>query len=973
MGKPFQLKPWHRAILIVGAAGMAAAALAWKCVHDARVVFLPGDRQANWILFPAAPEASLRSVADLDVVFRREFVLTDRPQTARLKVRAAGRFALSVNSRPLDLKPGRDWKDISGAELADSLHGGTNTIEVRVFNDHAPPALWLILAADTVVLRSDRSWEASFAGSAWRPAALAAAPRRPGPGNPLAGGEETPAALAAVWPIWTVFTGVAIILWLTGQRWLNRLRTPAKAPATGWSSRTATALLIVVVVLWVTLFFNNSRSLTSAIGFDWRGHLNYIGYLQQHRALPLPNEGWEMFQPPLYYGISAAALSGFGVSANDAAAATALRLVTMIFGLIHILLVFLSLRLIFPGRTGPQLVGLILAAFLPMQLYLAHYVTNETLVALLVSAALYLCLRQLRAGTESTVGLILLGTVIGAALLTKFTAALAVPFMAGALAVQMLVRRRPIGLVLRKLGILVGVALLLSAWHYLRPWWLTGHMVIGGWDPASGKAWWQDDGYHTFAYFERFGESLCRPWFSCTGSFLDGIYSTLWGDGLWGGAANLVFRPPWNYDLMCAGYLLAGLPAVIVLVGAVGWTAKLLREGGADRWLLFGVAGGMLAGLVYLNVQVPYYASAKSFYGLCALVPFCAFGAAGWEILTRGRRGRQFVCGTILVVWAMNSFAAIWIPADSLATRLYRGVKFDAGGRPEAALSEFARAVEVGPTNVLARRLLAAALYRTGSSDAALQQAEQAVHLDPTNAACHRELSTILAGQGQLEPAVNEARRAVECGPEDLSAWQDLSELLIRLGRDEQAVDAARNGLAEFPYSPDLHYALGLALTRSGHLASAADQFAYAVSSRPAWVDARLNLGQTLLYLGDGPGGLRQLQEAVRLAPDSPVGLNRLAWQLATNPDAALRNGPEAVRLAEHACATAGRRSPMLLDTLAAAYAETGRFPEAVSTAQEALDLARKAVNQTSVERTESLLNLFQSGRPCHERLTPQP
>jgi Flp pilus assembly protein TadD len=107
------------------------------------------------------------------------------------------------------------------------------------------------------------------------------------------------------------------------------------------------------------------------------------------------------------------------------------------------------------------------------------------------------------------------------------------------------------------------------------------------------------------------------------------------------------------------------------------------------------------------------------------------------------------------------------------------------------------------------------------------------------------------------------------------------------------------------------------------------------------------------------------------LAPDSAAALDRLAGLLATSSAAAMRNGPEAVRLAEKACALTGRRNPGFLDTLAAAYAEVGRFPEAISAAQEALSLARVAGDETAVLRTEQLLKCFRSNQPCHEGDSP--
>jgi tetratricopeptide (TPR) repeat protein len=973
MGVLLQLKTPHRAVLAIALVGAVVASLVWLCARDPRITFLVGDERAEWIIPLSAPNTEMHSIAELDAVFRREFVVEGQPRTARLSVRAARRVQLRINGREVELGASRNWKDFSNADVLACLHAGTNTVEARVFNDNAPPALWLVLATDRFTLRSDQMWEASFAGSAWRRAVLATAPRMPGRGNLIAGGEGTLSALALVWPVWMIFGGLSIAVWMAGRWWLNRIRMPKVNAIHRWLSNEAVVPLLIIATVWVALYCNNTGLLSPNIGFDAGDHLYYIEYIQKHKALPLPNEGWEMFQPPLYYIISAATLSSFGLTVSDGVGVMVLRLLTLCFGLVHIVFVFLSLRLLFPGQIGRQMVGLVLAAFLPMNLYLSHYVTNETLAALLVSVSIYLCLRMLKTGTNSWASISALGFVIGAAALTKFTAVLVVPFIVVALARQTFARREGVGTGLKKLGSMLGIAILVSGWHYVRLWKQTGRVVIGGWDPASGSAWWQDDGYRVAAWFGRFGESLFHPLFSCTASFLDGIYSTMWGDGLCGGASGMVFRPPWNYNLMVAGYFLAVLPTVLILVGAAASAVKLVREGGSDRFVLLGLAFAVWVGLIYFNLEVPYYASVKSFFGLCALVPLCFFGAVGWEVLTRERKPLRFVLGVIMLVWAMNSYASLWIRDNSVSTHVYLAAGLGSNGRPDAALSEFARAVDINPSNALAKRFLASALNEAGRRDEAFQQAEQAVELDPTNNACHRVLSMILARQGQRERAIAEARRAVELGPEDLSAHRLWLELLVRSGHDDEAISVARNGLGVFPDDPGLHYTLGLALARKNDLTTATNQFAYALLFAPDWMEVHLNFGRALLLLGNAPNGLRHLQAAVRLMPDSPLALNELAWQLATSSDAALRNGPEAVQLAEHGCAVTSRRDPMLLATLAAAYAEAGRFPEAISAAQEALALARTTGDEATVVRTENLLGCFQSGRLFHQNPIPSP
>ena len=969
----FQLKAPQRAVLAITLIGAVAALLAWLCLRDPKIAFLPGDGRAEWILFPSAPDNITHPIAELDAVFRREFILDGQPRAARLSVRAVKHVQLKINGKPVDIGTIRNWKDFSSTDVVACLRAGTNTIEARVFNDRGPPALWLVLVTDQLALRSDQTWETSFVGSAWRGAALATAPRMPGRGNPMAGGEGTFDALAVVWPMWVIWGGLLIAIWLAGRWWLNRAQAPNVIATDRRLSRRTIVPLLIVGMLWVALYCNNTGLLSLDIGFDANEHIHYISYLQEHKALPLPNEGFEMFQPPLYYGISAVTLSTLGLSVSDGAGVMMLRLLTMSFGLMHVVLVFLSLRLLFPGQTGRQMVGLVLAAFLPMQLYLSHYVTNETLAATLVSATIFLCLRLGRAEKASMAGYAGLGSCLGAALLTKATGILLVPFIVVAVTGKLLAARFALAVWWRTLGTMFVACCSVCGWYYLWIWLHCGTLVAGNWNVGSRFPWWQDNGYHTMADFTRFGRSLVHPLFSGFAGFADGVYSTLWGDGLCGGRRGMNYWPPWNYDLMTAGYLLALVPALIILAGVAVSVWRFIRQPLTDWFVLLGFSGTLLLALVCLNLKVPCYSIAKAFYGLCALVPLCSFGAVGWEVLTRGRKPLRFVLGTILLVWAMNSFAALWIRDNSVSTHVYLGSVLDSNGRTDAALSEFAQAVDIGPSNALARRFLALALNKSGKTEEAFQQAERAVELSPTNDACHRMLSTVLARRGQMKRAIDEAQRAVELGPENLSAHQLQAELLVKSGRDDEAIQVARNGLVVFPYDPNLHYALGLALARKGDLTVATNQFAYVLLLRSDWAEAHLDFGRALLRLGDAPNSLRHFQEAVRLAPDSPLALNGLAWFLATCPDATVRNGPEAVRLAEHACAVTGRRNPELLDTLAVAYAEAGRFPEAINATQEAIALARTAGDEAAVNQAENLLGFFQLGRPFHGNPMPSP
>src|SRR5262249_28444719 len=160
-----------------------------------------------------------------------------------------------------------------------------------------------------------------------------------------------------------------------------------------WSVR---QVVLVVALIWVALFWNNLGLLNKVIGFDAGHHVGYIEYLLKNKRVPLANEGFEMYQPPLYYALCATVLGVLGVPANAGSAANILPLLGCVIGICQVGFVFASLRLLFPGQPRKQAIGLLCVAFLPPHLYLSQCVSNEMLAAALGSAAIYCCLRVLR-------------------------------------------------------------------------------------------------------------------------------------------------------------------------------------------------------------------------------------------------------------------------------------------------------------------------------------------------------------------------------------------------------------------------------------------------------------------------------------------------------------------------------------------------------------------------------------------------
>jgi tetratricopeptide (TPR) repeat protein len=946
------LKSWHRAILIALLGGLAVALLAWIARTDPAISFLPRHRGADWIVFPTAADSRAHWSASLDTTFRREFILPTRPVSARISLRAMRRAEVKVNGVSIPLPQNDNWKNVSDVEITEQLREGANIVEVRVFNQNGPPALWLLLNSDQVTVRTDQSWETSFAGSSWRNAALACSAKIPGRGNLVASDKSTFDAATKIWPLWILLLGIAsagIILWRAAA---GRLRSET------WER----IVLLLFAGLWLLLFWNNSRLLPFHAGFDYGEHLKYIEYIQKNWSLPLPTEGLEMYQPPLYYLIGAAALSACKLSINDPQSVVALRLLGGFFGIAQFVLVFLSLRLLLPVRAA--CIGLLVAAFVPMHLYLAHYVTNEMLAATLATVVLYLCLRLLTSEVPRASQIAWLGVALGTTMLTKVTGILLLPIVIAALAGRLRGARVPITIAVRNIGLLVAICFAVCGWQYARIWVKFGTPLVGNWDVISGFSWWQDPGYHTAVDYLRFGRSLVYPFFSGFAGFADGIYSTLWGDALCGGASSLTFA--WNHQALVGGYLWALIPTALIVIGAVIAIIQFVRKPTSELFLLLGFSAVLVLGLIFMTLKIPSYAQAKAFYALSAITPFCFFGALGWETLTHGSERMRFVLGTLILVWALNSFATYWI-TPSVGQHLYAARALATYDKIDQANAEAAKAVQIDPSNAAARGLHALSLSELGDDAGAVKEAERAVQLAPTDSEAHVNLA-ITAARTDVERAISESRRAIELGPENFSAYQMLMKCLVDSKRNNEAATFGPEWLAVSPFDVAAHSSLAAAMAQTGDLVTAARQFGYVMMIRPNAEDALAQVHQILVSLAKTPDGLQRLRDIAGNAPDSPRMLDELAWLLATYPDSDVRDGAEAVRLAERACKLTDRRDPALLATLAAAYAETGDFSRGVAAGEEALRRAQAIGDTESVKLSENVLSAVRADLPYRHK-----
>ena len=195
------------------------------------------------------------------------------------------------------------------------------------------------------------------------------------------------------------------------------------------------------------------------------------------------------------------------------------------------------------------------------------------------------------------------------------------------------------------------------------------------------------------------------------------------------------------------------------------------------------------------------------------------------------------------------------------------------------------------------------------------------------------------------------------CTRSQLATWKDTGVLF-------------GHSLAVNPTSVQALYGYGAYLVDVGRLDEGKRFLEEAIRLHPDYPEALGTLGNTFAGQGKYAEAIRFYQAALKAQPDQEGVLNNLAWLLASCPDAAFRNGPEAVRLATRACELTGYAQPLLIGTLAAAQAEAGDFPAAIATAERAAALASALHLDQVAAKNRELLQLYRQGQPFHEKAT---
>ena len=221
------------------------------------------------------------------------------------------------------------------------------------------------------------------------------------------------------------------------------------------------------------------------------------------------------------------------------------------------------------------------------------------------------------------------------------------------------------------------------------------------------------------------------------------------------------------------------------------------------------------------------------------------------------------------------------------------------------------------------------AYRRKGQYDRAIKDYTEAIRLRPDNAFAFRLRGDAYSLNSQHDQAIKDYTEAIRLKPDDAFAFNNRGSAYRQKGQYDRAI---KDYTEVIRLKPD-------------------DAWAYK------------NRGNVYLRKADHDAAMRDYKQAIALKPDHARIHNGIAWELATTPDPGARNGAEAVRLAKKAVSLQDRVA-LYHDTLAAAYAEAGRFEDAVAEQYRAITMLHVAGKNEAIAHFQSRLDLYRQRRP---------
>lgn len=440
------------------------------------------------------------------------------------------------------------------------------------------------------------------------------------------------------------------------------------------------------------------------------------------------------------------------------------------------------------------------------------------------------------------------------------------------------------------------------------------------------------------------------PWYYRAGNAVlsYGIYikQTLWPTGLacfypYPGISRFDSHAETGLDL---GQVVLALLVLLAITTIIVWQRK-------KSWLVVGWLWylGMLMPVIGLLTQAGDQAHADryTYLSMMGLSFMVIWPAALWAGTCRTRRrvagGAAVLALLILAVTAKNQVThwrdsvSLWSHAvecnpGDYASHSGLGNALIEAGRLDDAASSYQRALKINPLLARANLVVGMNLLRLGRLNEAEGCFQRVLMVEPQSAAAHSSLAYVFLCKGELQQSVAHYITAVTIAP-DASNYCGLGNALLQSGDLPKAIESYHRALAADPKHQDANVGLGMTYTRLGQIDAAAGCYKQVLAENPQHLPA----------------------------------INNLAWLLATSRQDSIRNGTQALALAEYALQLPGGSKPHLLHTLAAAWAETGQYDKAGQVALQAATMANAQGNAALAQQIMNERKAYLAGSPWRE------
>jgi tetratricopeptide (TPR) repeat protein len=285
-------------------------------------------------------------------------------------------------------------------------------------------------------------------------------------------------------------------------------------------------------------------------------------------------------------------------------------------------------------------------------------------------------------------------------------------------------------------------------------------------------------------------------------------------------------------------------------------------------------------------------------------------------------------------------------------------------GKADEAIAELNKALEINPNYYFAHANFAILLSRMGRHEQAIEHCRKVLETNPDFLAIHLDWGSALYALGRGDEAVEHFRKIAEADPQNVPALLSLGSVYLQMKKPEVAADYLDRAVRANPKSLPALLNLGLAMRRLGRYDEAVARFRQALDIDPNFFPATYEWGNALAGQGKGAEAAKRFRRTIEINPQYPDARDALARILATDPDAKVRDGREALAQATAACRQTRYSVPEFMDTLAAACAESGKFDEARENAQKALDLATSQRKSDLAAGIRAHLELFEKNQP---------